>query len=40
MENIGLNIGAARLFTDLEKTPDDCDEESVYAFFVFVEEED
>ena len=29
--------GARRLFTNLEKTPDDYDGESVYAFFVFVE---
>ena len=31
--------GARRLFKDLEKTPDDYDGESVYAFFVFVEAE-
>ena len=31
--------GARRLFTDLEKTPDEFDGESVCAFFVFVGED-
>ena len=31
--------GARRLFTGLEKTPDEFDGESIYAFFVFVGED-